>query len=219
MVVDSVLQKQEIPGNDEALAYFYCKQGEFRLSDPESILRSIARQLSFKPMGPDLQQPTIVAHANNTTNNKFDDGLGIEQCVSLIVQLVNLNLQTTIVIDGLDECNNDTRHDLFRALRTILNTSSALVKIFLSSRNDDDIGLEFKDEPNITIDLQDNAADIELYVRAEVERCITERLLLKGNIDNAMKDLVISSLIERADGMYGVPNFQLTQQVFLIPDG
>lgn len=205
MVVDSILQKQERPGNDEALAYFYCKQGESRLSEPESILRSIVRQLSSKATGPELQRPTIVAYEHSTTKNKLDDGLGIQQCVSLIVELVDLNLQTTIVIDGLDECINHTRHDLFRALRTIVKTSSTLVKIFLSSRNDDDVELEFKRVPTISIDERDNAADIELYVRTEVDRCITERLLLKGKMDNVLKELVISSLIERAGGMYWLP--------------
>lgn len=202
MVIDSVLDKQEIPGNDEALAYFYCKQGESRLSEPESILRSLVRQLSSKVTGPELQRATIVAYEHSTTKNKLDDGLGIQECVSLIVELVDLNLRTTIVIDGLDECNSHTRHDLFCALRTIVKTTSALVKIFLSSRNDDDIELEFGSERTISINVRDNAADIELYVRTEVDRCITERLLLKGKIDNALKDLVISRLIERAGGMY-----------------
>lgn len=205
MVVDSILQKQERPGNDEALAYFYCKQGESRLSEPESILRSIVRQLSSKATGPELQRPTIVAYEHSTTKNKLDDRLGIQQCVSLIVELVDLNLQTTIVIDGLDECINHTRHDLFRALRTIVKTSSTLVKIFLSSRNDDDVELEFKRVPTISIDERDNAADIELYVRTEVDRCITETMLLKGKMDNVLKELVISSLIERAGGMYWLP--------------
>lgn len=204
MVVDRVLENQDIPGNNEALAYFYCKQGESRLSEPEAILRSLVRQLSSKVPGPGLQKPTVTAYENKTTNGKFDDGLGTEQCVSLIVELVDLNLQSTIVVDALDECNNDTRHDLFRALRTIIETSTSLVKIFLSSRNDDDIELEFSGESNISINATDNMADIELYVRSEVERSIEEKRLLRGKIDDALKELIISSLISKADGMYWV---------------
>lgn len=204
-MVDLVLENQKIPGSSEALAYFYCKQGEAQLSEPEAILRSLGRQLSTKVTGPGLQKPTITAFENSRTKGKYDDGLGIEECVSLIVELVNLNLQTTIVIDALDECNSHTRHNLFRALRTIIKTSTSLVKIFLSSRNDDDIELQFGGEPNISIDVTDSVADIELYVREEVERCIKEKRLLRGKIDDTLKELVISTLISKAGGMYLVP--------------
>lgn len=202
MVVDRVFDNRQIPGNNEALAYFYCKHGEPRLSEPEAILRSLGRQLSTKLSGPGLQQPTVIAFKNSNTKGRYDDGLGTTECVSLIVQLVDLNLQTTIVIDALDECNTVTRHELFRALRTIIVTSTSLVKIFVSSRNDDDIELEFSGEPNISIGVTDNVADIELYVRAEVERCIADKRLLKGKIEDSLKELVISSLISKAGGMY-----------------
>lgn len=205
MVVDRVLDNQKIPGNSEALAYFYCKQGEPRLSEPEAILRSLGRQLSTKAMCPGLQKPTVTAFEESSSKGKYDDGLGTKECVRLIVELVNLTLQTTIVIDALDECNHDTRHELFRALRTIIETSDSLVKIFISSRNDDDIELEFNREPNISIDVTDNVADIELYVRTEVELSIAERRLLRGEIEDALKELVISSLISKAGGMYFVP--------------
>lgn len=76
MVVDRVFQNQQIPGNNEALAYFYCKHGEPRLSEPEAILRSLGRQLSTKPPGPGLQQPTVIAFKNSNTKGRYDDGLG-----------------------------------------------------------------------------------------------------------------------------------------------
>lgn len=205
MVVDTFLQNQAVPGNSEALAYFCCKQGEVRLSNPEAILRSLVRQLSFKGTGPALHKPTNAAFETSMTEKAFDDGLGIKQCVSLIINLINFNLQTTIVIDALDECNNDLRHDLFLALKKIKMTSTSLVTIFLSSRKDDDIELEFRSEPNISIDMKYNTPDIELYVREEVAHCIDEKKLLRGNVDGALKELVISSLLTSAAGMYGIP--------------
>lgn len=208
LVVDTVLNNPSIPGNSEALAYFYCKQGEARLSIPEAILRSLVRQLSHKSTGSALHKPTIAAFEAHTTKNVFDDGLEIQECVSLIIKLADLNPQSTIAIDALDECNNDLRHDLFRALRAIATTSTNSVKIFISSRQDDDIKLEFKSESNISIDVEDNSADIELYVRTEIDHCIEEKKLLRGKVDSALKELVISSLLKSAGGMYVIPTLR-----------
>lgn len=109
-----------------------------------------------------------------TTNGRCDDGLGTQQCVRLIVELVGLKIQTTIVIDALDGCSNDTRHDLFRALRTIVQSAAGLVTISLSSGNDDEIEVEVSGESNIAIDVTDSGGDVELHGRAEVEPCIEE---------------------------------------------
>lgn len=205
MVVDVVLRNQQVPGNNEALAYFYCKQGETQLDDPESILRSFVRQLSFKTTGFALHQPVISAYEASMAGGKFDDGLGIPQCVRLIIDLANLNHQTTIVIDALDECDHDKRDDLFRALRQIVEASTSLVKIFVSSRNEGDIALEFEKEPQMSIEVKDNSADIELYVRSEVIRWIETKKLMRGKIDDTLRELVISRLLEKAGGMYGIP--------------
>lgn len=77
------------------------------------------------------------------------------------------------------------------------------MKIFFSSRNDYDIELEFHRKPNISIEVTDNSTDIELYVRTEVVRCIEEKRLLRGGVDDTLKELVISSLMKTAGGMYG----------------
>lgn len=194
-----------MPGNNEALAYFYCKRGEPRLNNPVEILRSFVRQLSFKSTGPDLQKSVIAVYEKNTTGKTFDDGLGIQQCANLIVELINLNLHTTIVIDALDECDNVTRENLFRGLKEIVETSTSLVKIFVSSRNDDDIKLEFEGELKISIEMKDNSTDIELYVHTEIRRRIKEKKLLRGMVDNLLEELVISRFLEKAGGMYLTP--------------
>lgn len=204
--MDVVLGNQEVPGNNEALAYFYCKQGEAQLDEPEAILRSFVRQLSFKTTGFALQQPVISAYETSMAAKKFDDGLGIQQCVDLIIELANVNLQTTLIIDALDECDNDKRDDLFRALRQIVGASTSLVKVFISSRNEGDIAMEFERELQISIGVEDNSADIELYVRTEVARWIKDKKLMRGEIDDALKELVISRLLEKAGGMYWIPN-------------
>ncbi|KAI5840807.1 hypothetical protein DFP73DRAFT_557932 [Morchella snyderi] len=202
MVVDAIDQKQNLSKIDEALAYFYCKRGEGLLNDPTEIIRSILRQLSCKGSGNVLQGPVVAAYVKSTTEKALDDGLGIENCVNLIVTLINSNLHTTIVIDALDECDIESRHELFNGLRKILDESSSLVKIFISSRNDDDIKLQFESAPNIYIEETDNAMDIGRYINEELSGCIAGKRLLRGKVDGSLKELVISKLREKAHGMF-----------------
>lgn len=84
-----------------------------------------------------------------------------------------------------------------------MKTTASLVKIFLSTRNDDDIELEFNHEPNISIQVPDNSTSIELYVHPEVQRCIEKKRLRRGWVDDTLKELVVSSLIKTLGGMYG----------------
>ena len=67
---------------------------------------------------------------------------------------------TTIVIDALDECDKTSRADLLQALERIVHYSSNLVKVFMSSRNDQDIVRHLEHYPNIEITASKNQADI-----------------------------------------------------------
>ncbi|RPB14650.1 hypothetical protein P167DRAFT_604081 [Morchella conica CCBAS932] len=202
MVVDAIDQKQSASKMDEAVAYFYCKRGEGLLNDPTEIMRSILRQLSFKGPKNSLQKPVVAEYEKSTAGKILDDGLGIEKCVSLIVTLIDSNLHTTIIIDALDECDIESRHELFDGLKEILDNTSSLVKIFISSRNSDDIKLQFESAPNIYIEETDNAMDIKRYINEELGGCIAGRRLLRGKVDGSLKGLIISKLLEKAHGMF-----------------
>jgi hypothetical protein len=216
MVVDTIDQKQNLSRSDENLAYFYCKRGEGLLNDPTEIMRSILRQLSFKGPENALQEPVVAEYKKSTAGKTLDDGPGIEKCVSLIVTLINSNLHTTIVIDALDECDIESRYELFNGLKKILDDSSSLVKIFISCRNDDDIKIRFESAPNIYIEETDNAMDIRRYINEELSGCIAGGRLLRGKVEGSLKELIISKLLEKARGMYFTPERpSIYQEVYI----
>ena len=55
----------------------------------------------------------------------------------LIQELVD-DILTTIIIDALDECNADRRHELLGVLEAIIRGSSKPVKILVSSRDSEE---------------------------------------------------------------------------------
>lgn len=130
------------------------------------------------------------------------DKLSIEQCKELIQFLSILEHDpATIVIDALDECDPSRRHELLNAIDGIIQESASLVKVFLSSRDDNDIVCHLENSPDVVIQARDNAEDIKLFVQTEVNRAVKDRRLLRGSISEALKNQIMTTLIQGAQGM------------------
>ena len=108
----------------------------------------------------------------------------------------------TIVIDALDECDPENRTDLLYMLETILRDSPSLVKIFVSSRDDQDIVCHLENYPNLDISSNKNMVDIESFVRAETLSLILKKKLLRssGNKE-ALAEKIIYEVTNGASGM------------------
>lgn len=193
-MVDTLSRIQQIPGNGEALAYFYCKRGVAGSSDPAEVLRSIAKQLSSTRSTPDLHMSLVAAYE---ANRRSGAKLGIRKCVSLITSLVDINRHTTIVIDAFDDCSGADKQEFIHLLQEIVVKSASLVKIFASSRNK---GIEL--ESNIISMEGNNRNDIKHFINTEVARGITEGRLLLDTVDADLAGLVISTLLEKARGRF-----------------
>ena len=126
--------------------------------------------------------------------------LTVKECVELILALLESN-PATIIVDALDECDPARRHELLKALDEIIQKSANLVKVFVSSRDDNDIFCRLTNSPNVFICASDNSKDIDRYVRSEVTQSIEEKRLLSGNVSEELKCLVITTLIKGAQGM------------------
>ncbi|KAF8846948.1 hypothetical protein BDZ45DRAFT_565841, partial [Acephala macrosclerotiorum] len=167
------------------LALFYCLRavGEPERADPDEILRCILKQLSCSTANLPIREPLIVA-------------------------LLNEN-PATIVIDALDECNPKRRHELLRALDNIIQKSASLVKVFVSSRDDNDIVCRLEQSQNIFIKASDNGEDIERYVSVEVQKAVNEKRLLYGEVSETLQEKIRKTLISGAQGMFRWVSLQI----------
>jgi hypothetical protein len=188
-------------GEHGALVYFYCKRDEPDRQDPTKIMQSLVRQLSVQLPGHGVPRPVSDEYEDREKDAFSSRHLNFHECQKLTISLLDIYPQTTIAIDALDEIDRKSRKVFLEALSTIAQESKSLVKIFVSSRDDDDIILELEAVPNLYIDAADNAGDIERFILREINSSIDRRILLRGEVDNQLKSQIISTLVEKADGM------------------
>ncbi|CAI6226816.1 unnamed protein product [Periconia digitata] len=185
--------------------FFYCSRNpaEPARSDPDAILASLARQLSCLGPGKQLMKPTIDLFEEKEEEGVDSGALYMDESLPLVLQLVEQYPLTTIVIDAMDECSPKKRHEMLKSLKKILQSSTSLVKIFISSRDDQDIVWRLQHYPNLEIDSRRNGDDISRFVKDQVEQLVQDGTLLHySTCKPEMRKLIIEKVIEGTAGMY-----------------
>jgi ankyrin repeat domain-containing protein 50 len=111
--------------------------------------------------------------------------------------------ETFIVIDALDECPKDKRHQVLEYI-TVIAEELTCAKIFVTSRRETDILAAFHESrtPTIEIEAKSISADISNYASSEIRRLRHGRhgkkLYLK---EDALEDKIVENLTTKAEGM------------------
>ncbi|KAF2740308.1 hypothetical protein EJ04DRAFT_548375 [Polyplosphaeria fusca] len=211
VVVEDALARYKA-GDSPQPVFFYCSRNpaEPARSEPQAILASLARQLSCLEPGKPLLRPSVNLFKEKEAEGFASGSLQMDESLNLILQLIAQYPLTTIVIDAIDECDPRKRHELLKALEKMLQNSPSLVKIFVSSRNDQDIVLRLQHYPNLEIDSQRNGDDIARFVNDQVEQLVHDRRLLQySNSEVEMKKLIVDTVIEGATGMFRWASMQI----------
>lgn len=114
----------------------------------------------------------------------------------MLRELIETYPRTTIVLDALDECEKDCRHELMDLFDDILGHASRPVKLIIASRPDVDIKEHFLKRAFINIRATDNRDDIGKYIHAEVQKHHRWSKLNEG-----LRTEIESVLLEKSDGM------------------
>ena len=205
--MDSFKQTRTINSQSAPFSYFYCARNtaEQQRAQPDEVMRSIVKQLSCSSSDRTVWQPVVNTYNERKEQAEEEGGepakLSMQDCVNLILAFAEQN-PITIIIDALDECDPSKRHDLLTAIETLIRDSSNLVKIFVSSRDDNDIVCRLSDSSNIYIHARDNGEDIERFVKTEVAQSIELKRLLDGKVPGYLKDQIVNALTQGAQGMY-----------------
>ncbi|KAL8364540.1 hypothetical protein RB595_003698 [Gaeumannomyces hyphopodioides] len=172
------VQKEPFP-----VAYFFCRHDNSESLQARTIMGCLVQQL----LGP------------------FPGPAGLEGLIGLITPTMDLDGVTNlllkalptrayVVVDGLDECDNDQRQSLIRALRQLQKESSLLVCI--SFRVEPDTALRL---PSV-LQIPDGNPDIERFIDAELKR-----LIVSGKLKMEEPGLILEiqdALLRGAHGMF-----------------
>lgn len=168
-------------------------------------MASIARQLSTPvALGP-LLEDTVKVYEQREQDAFAAGPLRFEETKDLILKLLARykDSTTTIVIDALDECVGEARGRLLELLEDLLKASPCLLKIFISSRDDQDIVYKLDEYPNLLLSSDRNSADIHLFVQKETEHLVRRGELLRSSMRKAeLHSTIVDKLTRNARGMY-----------------
>ena len=185
--------------------WFYCSRDsqEPKRSDPQAFLASLARQLSNLVPGDPLLPPSKHLYEEREQDGFASGSLSVEESTRLIIDLTAYYPATTIILDALDECKDESRHLLLGALQDILTQGRSLVKVFASSRDEGDLVCGLSKYPSIRVSSEKNSEDIAVFVRRETKTLVTGRRLLRHSVvrKDEIQNLIVDKLIEGAGGM------------------
>ncbi|KAI1388967.1 uncharacterized protein F4822DRAFT_263886 [Hypoxylon trugodes] len=206
-VVDDISSTLDTTSNSEGFAYFFCDRNRSDRQDPGSVLRSLIRQLSSKPeivraksgqSELDIMDCTRQRYHGKKATGFASSRFTIEECRDLLNDISKGYAQITVLIDGLDECDHKSRHLLIDALDDVVSTSPGLVKVFIASRDDDDIKQKYGGGHNLRIQASDNQADIDKYVAHKID----QTKWCRTGMPPEMRDEVIQTFRRKSQGMF-----------------
>ncbi|KID61782.1 uncharacterized protein G6M90_00g113390 [Metarhizium brunneum] len=155
---------------DEGFAFFYCSKGDADIQDDleTHLLRSFLRQLATVPHFPTRMEQSLIGLCDEMRNKS--EAFSVQKCQERIVQLINILPRTIFVLDALDECDKGTAKRLVKFFTRLVQESKSLIKIFVSSRDEQHIRRTICSNHTIEITInKNNHDDIKRYISTTIE--------------------------------------------------
>lgn len=182
---------------DQTLAYFYCNRNEDACQNSENILRSFVKQLSTSLEKNAIQNALIEVYKRKQSTGFASAKLTFEDSKTLLPILIQAYPHTILVLDALDESTEEARRDLIDFFNYLIHTSQNL-KIFISSRRNDDIKRQLEKEANIGIEATDNEDDISKFVAEKIHQGQKYR---RKPISEHLQKEIVQTLLTKSQGM------------------
>ncbi|KAH7160715.1 hypothetical protein EDB81DRAFT_713509 [Dactylonectria macrodidyma] len=180
---------------DVAVSYFFCDYKEADTGEPANILGAVAHQLALqKPEAFDILSHYCDELHPPTYLPQMPDSEELRSKIGKMTELFN---QTIIIIDGLDECGDNT-HDVVETLVQLAEYSTN-VSMALFSRDHFNIRSQLEGTFK-HIQIAAHTDDIRLYVWEELERRIQTNRLRISNSE--VRDEIAETLVQEAKGMF-----------------
>ena len=110
-------------------------------------------------------------------------------------------IKATILIDAVDEIFPDRRYQFLEVLQSLMKGDNIMVKIWISSREETDIGLAFPQMEEVVIYRQ-HQGEIRTYVEREITKLVQKKTLLHGEaVDDDFKRQIVDRISEKSEGM------------------
>ena len=126
-----------------------------------------------------------------------NDRLTSEESRDLLLGIMHSFKQVYIVIDGLDECDRETRHVLMDILDQMAADQPQLVKMYIASRKDDDLRKRYSGKELLEVAADDIQDDIERFVTEKMEKMELGEFKMSPKV----RLKVLNTVHEKSQGM------------------
>lgn len=177
------------------VGFFFCDYKDHSTGQPTNILGAVASQLARQ----NNEAFNILRNYYETLNppTGLPQTPDPDELRARICSMSELFDQTLIIIDGLDECGDNTEEVVDVLSELAQYTTSVSIALF--SRDHYNIQVRLEDEFE-HIPIAAHTEDIRLYVGAELDKRTRTRRLELTSI--AMKEEIMETLVSRAQGMF-----------------
>ncbi|KAJ5373354.1 hypothetical protein N7517_005360 [Penicillium concentricum] len=212
VIIQHLRQQSGGASQPAPIAHFFCSRNlaEPERTDPQDIIRSLVKQVSLTREGNvfRVRSPLLKAYksrqAEASHTGERPAPLTVEECVEIMCEIGRAT-PFTIVIDALDECTSQQRRILLQALEGIRQRCRDVVKIFVSSRYEEDIAVSFKKGDILEVTSQTNYEDLKQFVEVEVETFVKRWSTMHGESIAVLQKLgedIKEALMTGAQGMF-----------------
>jgi hypothetical protein len=168
-------------------------------------MRSLTRQLAIVDRERlKIHEPIALEYARREAEAKLDGfempRLRATECADLILNILSGN-PAVIIIDGVDEVEEHRRHELLDALIRVRDESASVIKIFLSSRDNNNVIAGLPGASILRVKDTDTRQDMVVFVEHCVSTAISTRNLLDGNVSGDLRHEINQFLLNRAGEM------------------
>lgn len=185
---------QQLHDNDIPLLYFFCDY-----SDPATLLtanvhRALLKQLFDNNLMPKSVKQRLFKECRRSSHGPNEHDLAI-----MLSESIEACHFLQIVIDGLDECSDETQSCLSEQILGWLNMGTSIVKVIVTCREEENPLRHFRTMANLKFEVSVLHADIEAFISKSVDSCISAGKLTIRNKE--LGSLIINKLSEKAQGM------------------
>ena len=208
-VIDHLREKAG-KGDSTQLAFFYCSNdrvdsgwnSSFDRSDPEEILRSLVSQLAVSQRGKTASPLAKDKYAAFGPRSDKYRQPNYADCVDILLSISRFK-PITIVLDGLNECDQNKAPTLIQHFKTLVAASRWPLKILISTRLFPAIEREIVPELSIEVNTENNGQDVNSFVKKTLRARIKNGDLLNGKpVPPDLVQKIEDTLIRRAQNMF-----------------
>ncbi|KIW19973.1 hypothetical protein PV08_00548 [Exophiala spinifera] len=182
-----------------AVAYYYYDYSDQQSQNPINLARAVLRQLSMNGNS----VPSAVAEFYQRTRNDVKDQTWFHDLLSIIRRVAATYTQSFVIIDALDEADIKSQHaGLFEVLDALRDSGRA--KILATARSHV-LNNTMRFNNPVMVDIIANSHDIRLFLA----RTIEERPDMADVLDSKLKEQILETLSQKANGMFLLPAMQI----------